>query len=114
MTLLHIIQRPPPEETLLDCIDAALTSAVMGQHVQLVFLEESVNYLLPLQNSPLSVQHRDSLQQLKLYGITEVFVDMETLARQHVTTSQLLIPTTALSKQHLQKLIAQSRCVLSF
>ncbi len=96
-------------------IDIALASAVFEQDVIFAFLDDGVFQLLAKQN-PVEIHAKPisgALDSFQLYGIDEVYVDIESLEARNLQIGDLGITAKPLDNEELRLLINKADCVFS-
>ncbi|WP_439135306.1 DsrE family protein [Pseudomaricurvus sp.] len=108
-----------------ESLDAALTSAVFGLEVSLLFTGSAIRHLEPT-SSAHSAAHTanqqaannekptDALQDLALYGIENVYVAQDALTQSDLDAEKLTIAVTPLDQQDVGTLLSQQATVLHF
>lgn len=108
MKLLLLINSLSGDTThLKESLDAGLTSAVFGLEVSLLFQGEGVRYLV-------SDTHRESLKDLTIYGIENIYVDQQALKEHQLDDTHLVVPPTPLDNAAIGELLATQNTVLHF
>lgn len=96
-------------------LDMALASAVFGQNISYVFLQDGIYQLLKNQHADgiNSKTLGKALETLDLYGIDEVCVDAESLAERDIQSSDLIIDVRLVSRVEIANLIDESDVVFN-
>jgi sulfur relay protein TusC/DsrF len=97
-------------------LEFALTAAAFEVPVCLVLLADAVLQLLPNQDgAPLQMKtYAKQIPALELYGITQVYAEVEALARYGLHVADCEIPVQALAAHELAALVANSHHCLVF
>lgn len=107
MKLLLLIKSPPsPFFRLKDSLDAALTSAVFGQQVSVLFMGAGVEHLQSAADN--------GLGDLQQYGIEELYAQQDALQRCQPATTAHLPALRAVDDAQIGALLALQHCVLHF
>jgi sulfur relay (sulfurtransferase) DsrF/TusC family protein len=131
MKLLFLISSPPsaplgPDNSFKNSLDAALTSAVFGQQVSLLFMGNGVQHLLPakedaLVDSDQTTSDPERLEDYELqsyeiesYGIEEVYFQSSACPAQPLKLSHLNFAPRGLTDQQIGELLAAQTAVLHF
>lgn len=116
MKLLLLIDYAPTNlSRFKESLDAALTSAAFGLQVSLLFTGEAVRHLDPqLPQQQKSKHPSESLQELAVYDIEEVYVQEKGLARHKLDKGALTIAAKSLSEQEIGILLSEQSTVLHF
>jgi tRNA 2-thiouridine synthesizing protein C len=96
-------------------LDMALASAVFGQNVSYVFMQDGIYQLLKNQHADgiHSKTLGKALETLSLYGIDEVCVDAESLAERNIQSSELIKDVQLVSRVEIAKLIDEADAVFN-
>ncbi|MBU3070481.1 DsrE family protein [Aestuariicella sp. G3-2] len=110
MKLLLIINSLTADTShLKESLDAGLTSAVFGLEVSLLFQGEGVLYLAPETDI-----NQQSLKDLAIYGIENIYVDEQALSQHQLTATHLAISAMPLDNQAMGTLLTAQDTVLHF
>lgn len=110
MKLLLLIDSLSDDKThLKESLDAGLTSAVFGLEVSLLFQGEGVGYL-----GFESDVHEQSLKDLAIYGIENIYVDKQALLQYQLVDTQLAVPAIPLDYEAIGALLSGQDTVLHF
>lgn len=108
-TLLLCRSAPGQDDALAEMLDMALTLAVFGQSVALLFLGDGVRHLLAPGNTP-GRGCQTTLASLPDYGITG-WADEAALAQAGIDAVALPAPVTPLASEDVAALVARARHV---
>ena len=97
------------------CLELVLATAVFGQVVHYLFIDDGVYQLLKDQQADaLSSKNLSAnLQALALYGVEKVYVDRDSLEARNLTTDNLILPAELLNSEQSSALIRQADTVFS-
>lgn len=97
------------------CLDIALAYSVFEQHVNYVFMDDGVYQLKQGQHAEAIGRKSlgNALETLSLYGIENVFVDMESLQVRGMDAIELLIPATIVTRAEIGALLRKSDSVFN-
>lgn len=104
---LLLICRQPGGTAAREALDIALAGGAFELPVALLFLDDGVFQLLTGQQ-PTVLEQKDlgaNLQALPLFGVDELYVCAESLARRGLTASGLALPATLLKSEELPVLV---------
>lgn len=97
------------------CLDMALAYAVFEQHVNYVFMDDGV-YQLKQGQLAAEIGRKtlgNVLETLSLYGIENVFVDMESLRARGMDAIDLVIPAALVTRAEIGSLLQKSDSVFN-
>lgn len=97
------------------CMDIALAYSVFEQHVNYVFMDDGVYQLKRGQHAEVIGRKTlgNALETLSLYGIENVFVDMESLQLRGMDAIDLVIPVTIVTRAEIGTLLRKSDSVFN-
>lgn len=104
--LLLITSAPASGYRLQDSLDAALTGAVFGQEVSLLFMGAGVEHL-PMASD-------NGLGALADYGIDTLYAERKALSARGLTAAALTPAPAAVGEPEIAALLASQHCVLHF
>lgn len=107
-------QLPHNSSRVQETLDQLLTTAAFDQSVSLLFMDDGVCQLKSAQDSEFMVMKNTAAMflSLELYGITQVYVETESLAARGLTQDDLILPVQALSRIAVHDLIQQHDIVI--
>lgn len=116
--ILFISRHSPYGSSLAkDALDAILATSAYEQEIALLFMDDGVFQLLPLQQAEKIEQKSFSaqLQVLSLYEIDRVYVHQESLEKRHITINDLSLDNIqVINNFEITKLMTEQDHLLSF
>ncbi len=97
------------------CLDAALAAAIFDQDVNLVFLGDGVLQLIKNQ-SPQAISSKplsSTLETLDLYGIKNIYIDQDSMTKNHLLAEDLVLDGRPAGKEVLSELFENSSAVFN-
>lgn len=107
---------PYGSESPSEQLDALLVAAAFGQQVAVLFQDDGVWQLLPMQDGK-ALERRTlgaQLQALPLYEVHTLYVDAESLRERSLAVEDLALPAQPLDGEALIALVAAHDIVLRF
>lgn len=107
-------QLPHNSSRVQETLDQLLTTAAFDQSVSLLFMDDGVFQLKSGQNSEFMTMRNTAAMflSLELYGITQVYVEVESLTTRGLAQDDLIMPVQALSRSVVHDLIQQHDIVI--
>jgi len=107
-------QLPHNSSRVQETLDQLLTTAAFDQSVSLLFMDDGVFQLKSDQNSAFMIMRNTAAMflSLELYGITQVYVEIESLTTRGLAQDDLIMPVQALSRSVVHDLIQQHDIVI--
>lgn len=107
-------QLPHNSSRVQETLDQLLTTAAFDQSVSLLFMDDGVFQLKSDQNSEFMTMRNTAAMflSLELYGITQVYVEIESLTTRGLAQDDLIMPVQALSRSVVHDFIQQHDIVI--
>lgn len=108
-------QAPHQGRRVLETLDVVLTTAAFEQTVALLFLDDGV-WQLKTNQQPESAQLSDSaawLKSLPLYGVTDLWVEQESLDVRGLSENDLILPVRLINRSQLNHFLQQQTIIVS-
>jgi tRNA 2-thiouridine synthesizing protein C len=118
MKKLLFVMRHAPYGTSLarEGLDTLLACAAFEQEISLLFLHDGVFQLLKNQQPETieqkSIQH--SLAALPLYGVTNIYVDQQSLAKRKISPDDLNLKAEHIAEQQVSELFELHDVIFQF
>jgi tRNA 2-thiouridine synthesizing protein C len=112
---LLLICRQPGGTAAREALDIALAGGAFELPIALLFMDDGV-FQLPTGQQPAVLEQKDlsaNLQALPLFGVDELYVCQESLARHGLADATLSLPATALQSEALPALLARFDLVMT-
>ena len=112
---LLLICRQPGGTAAREALDIALAGGAFELPIALLFMDDGV-FQLPTAQQPAALEQKDlsaNLQALPLFGVDELYVCRESLARRGLAEATLSLPLTALQGEELPALLARFDLVMT-
>lgn len=113
-----LVNRKPPHGSIYaqEALEVALIAGAFEQDVSLAFIDDGV-YQLVKQQDTQSIGTKNfsrSFRALKDFGISESFVELESLRTRGLNSEDLIVVVQLITAQALGELMAQQDVLLSF
>jgi tRNA 2-thiouridine synthesizing protein C len=107
-------QLPHNSSRVQETLDQLLTTAAFDQSVSLLFMDDGVFQLKSAQATEFTVMKNTAamLLSLELYGITQVYVETESLKARGLAQDDLVMPVQLLPRTAVNGLIQQHDIVI--
>jgi tRNA 2-thiouridine synthesizing protein C len=107
-------QLPHNSSRVQETLDQLLTTAAFDQFVSLLFMDDGVFQLKSAQASEFMVMKNTAAMflSLELYGITQVYVETESLKARGLAQDDLIMPVQLLPRTAVNGLIQQHDIVI--
>jgi tRNA 2-thiouridine synthesizing protein C len=107
---LFVLRHPPHSGTQIqEMLDVVLTTAAFDQQVALLLLDDAV-FALKNNQQPEKYQAKDTaaiFKALKIYEITELYIEVESLTERGLKLSDLSLPLRTFHRNEIADLIKQ-------
>lgn len=112
---LFVMRHAPHHSThVQEALDQMLTAAAFDQSVSVLFLDDGVLQLKSMQN-PLAMGVKNTAAMysaLELYGVTDLFVEVESLEINGLTENDLMLPVRLIPRTEISVLLAQYSAII--
>lgn len=112
---LLLICRQPGGTAARETLDIALAGGAFELPIAMLFMDDGV-FQLPSGQRPAALEQKDlsaNLQALPLFGVEELYVCRESLARRGLSDAPLALPATPLQGDELPALLARFDLVVT-
>lgn len=105
---------PHQSSHVQEALDQLLTSAAFDQTVSLLFVDDGVFQLKATQNSQaMGLKNTAAVYSaLSLYGVTDLFVELESLQASGLSVEDLILPVQLLPRTEVNALLLQHTAII--